>query len=235
MKALYIYPHPDDESFGPASIMAKQRREGHEIFLLTLTKGGATKQRFKYNYSIEEMGDVRYREMKEVAKVLDLNDMTVLDFPDSGLKDMNPIELENIITNHIQKIQPDVVVSYNVDGISGFQDHLVTHAVVKRTFCALKAKGSEYPKRFAMYTLRDTGDMGGDFHLKTSGDKEIDCKIIPGEEDKQKAIGALKCYKTYLEVIEKTKVMDHAGQPEYFEFFQENYEPYATDVFQDLK
>ena len=88
MRILYIYPHPDDESFGPAHVMAKQRREGHEVYLLTLTKGGATKQRFKYNYSIEQMGEVRYQEMLNVAKVLDLTEMTVLDLPDSGLKEM---------------------------------------------------------------------------------------------------------------------------------------------------
>ncbi len=66
MKILYIFPHPDDESFGPARAMSKQRRQGHEVYLLTLTRGGATKQRFKYGYSIEEMGEVRYREMLEV-------------------------------------------------------------------------------------------------------------------------------------------------------------------------
>ena len=70
MKILYIYPHPDDESFGPAHVTAKQRRQGHAVYLLTLTKGGATKQRFKYNYSIEQMGNIRYQEMLNVVKVL---------------------------------------------------------------------------------------------------------------------------------------------------------------------
>jgi LmbE family N-acetylglucosaminyl deacetylase len=48
MKVLYVFAHPDDESFGPARAMFKQRREGHEVHLLTLTRGGATKQRHKY-------------------------------------------------------------------------------------------------------------------------------------------------------------------------------------------
>ena len=42
--------------------MHKQRREGHEVYLLTLTRGGATKQRHKYGYSIEEMGRIRYQD-----------------------------------------------------------------------------------------------------------------------------------------------------------------------------
>jgi len=235
MKVLYIYPHPDDESFGPATVMYKQRREGHEVYLLTLTKGGATKQRHKFNYSVDQMGEVRYQEMKDVARVLDLTDMTVLDLPDSGLKEMNPIKIENVIKEHINEIKPDVIVSYNVDGISGFQDHLVAHAVVKRAFCELKEQGREYPKRLAMYALREVNDVGGNFKLKTSPDDEIDCEIKVDDVDKEKGLEALRCYKTYLPVIEKTKVMDRVGEPEYFEFFQEDYSPFTNNLFVDLK
>ena len=234
MKVLYIYPHPDDESFGPSTVMAKQIREGHEVYLLTLTRGGATKQRHKFDFSIEQMGEVRYKEMRDVARTLELTEMTVLDYPDSGLKEMNPRILEQTILDHVHRVKPDVIVSYNVDGISGFQDHLVAHAIVKHVYCTLNDNGSEYPKRFAMYALRDAGDMGGNFQLKTSKEEEIDCEIITNESDKQKGLAALHCYKTYLEVIKKTKVMEHVGQPEYFEFFQENYDPFATDLFQDL-
>ncbi|MFC1733666.1 PIG-L deacetylase family protein, partial [candidate division KSB1 bacterium] len=38
MTFLYIYPHPDDESFGSAHAMSKQLRQGHEVYLLTLTR-----------------------------------------------------------------------------------------------------------------------------------------------------------------------------------------------------
>jgi LmbE family N-acetylglucosaminyl deacetylase len=40
MKIMYIFPHPDDESFGPAGAINKQIEEGNEVILLTLTKGG---------------------------------------------------------------------------------------------------------------------------------------------------------------------------------------------------
>ena len=120
MKILYIFPHPDDESFGPARAMSKQRRQGHEVYLLSLTKGGATKQRFKFGYSIEEMGEIRYKEMQEVARVLDLSGMTVLDLPDSGLKEMDPRDIEKVIIEEIERIQPQVVVTYAVHGISVF-------------------------------------------------------------------------------------------------------------------
>ena len=148
-KILYIYPHPDDESFGPAAAMHSQIKQGHEVYLLTLTKGGATKQRFKLGLSVEEMGEVRYKEMLEVEKVLGLSGMTVLDFPDSGLKEMDPRILEKTIQEHIQQIKPEIVVTYPVHGISGFHDHLITHAVVKRVYLEMLDNPVNFLKRLA--------------------------------------------------------------------------------------
>src|SRR5690606_8865113 len=82
---LYVFPHPDDESFGPAPAMARQVREGHAVHLLTLTRGGATKQRHRLGLSVEAMGEVRKREMDAVARTLGLDTLAVLDLPDGGL------------------------------------------------------------------------------------------------------------------------------------------------------
>src|SRR5215218_1818842 len=106
MRILYIFPHPDDESFGPAPVMRQQADKDHEVFLLTLTRGGATKVRHKLGLSVEQMGEIRYREMLQVEKVLRLAGMTVLDLPDSGLQEMDPREIEKIVAVHIEQIQP---------------------------------------------------------------------------------------------------------------------------------
>ena len=86
MRILYIFPHPDDESFGPARAMAAQKRQGHDVYLLTLTRGEATKVRHKFGWTLEQMGEVRYREMMDVRTTLDLTDIRVLNLPDGGLK-----------------------------------------------------------------------------------------------------------------------------------------------------
>jgi N-acetylglucosamine malate deacetylase 2 len=90
MKILYIFPHPDDESFGPAGAIHSQVNAGHEVHLLTLTKGGATQARHKLNLTIAQMGGVRFKEMQKVQKVLSLTSMTVLDYEDSNLKELDP-------------------------------------------------------------------------------------------------------------------------------------------------
>ncbi|MEX0680425.1 MAG: PIG-L family deacetylase [Balneolales bacterium] len=234
MKVLYIFPHPDDESFGPAPAMAAQLRAGHEVFLLTYTKGGATKVRFKLGYSVEKMGEVRYREMLRVAKALQLTGMKVLDLPDSGLKELNPLELEAVTEEHIREIAPDVVVTYAVHGISGFHDHLVTHAVVKRVFCKLREEWPRAPKRLALFTLAESEKDDGKFRLNVSNQQEIDCAVPVTAEDLGKGSDALDCYDTYQEIIREAKVLERIGNIIYFEFFQEEFDPHVTSVFEAL-
>ena len=235
MKILYIYPHPDDESFGPAHVMHKQIRDGHEVYLLTLTKGGATKQRFKYDLSIDEMGEVRYKEMLDVKEVLRLSDMKVLDLPDSGLKEMDPQEIEKVIEEEIKRVEPNVVVSYPVHGISGFHDHLIAHAIVKRVFVDLKDKLS-YLKRLAFITLKkEDAEKSKHFALSGSSEDEIDCIINVESIDIEAAHKALDCYKTFRETIEKSGVKNFIVEKSCFEIFGENFTPPLTDLFDSFK
>lgn len=224
MKILYIFPHPDDESFGPAPAISAQLREGHEVHLLTLTKGEATKQRFRLNVDKKEMGDIRYQEMLNVEKTLGLTGMTVLDLPDNELKNMDPILIENTIENQITKLKPDVVVTYAVHGVSGFHDHLVSHAVVKRVFCKMKGEESPFPKRLAFFTRMGEVSVDGKFRLEASADEEIKFIQKCTEEDMQKFRDALDCYKTYQQVIEDSGVKNVVTNEVPFEIFGEKIE-----------
>ena len=235
MRILYIFPHPDDESFGPARVMFKQRRQGHEVYLLTLTKGGATKQRFKLGYSIEEMGEIRYKEMLEVAKTLELSGMTVLDLPDSGLKEMDPREIEKVIIQETERLQPQVVVTYAVHGISGFHDHLVSHAVVKRVFVEMKEKHT-WLKRQAFTTLtQEEAQKSPHFRLNSSTVEEIDCVYQVDPVDIAKNLKALDCYETFQETIEKSGIKGLVRQKEVvFEIYQESHDPPLSNLFESL-
>ncbi len=236
MRALYIFPHPDDESFGPAGPIWQQRRSGHDVFLLTLTRGGATKQRHRLGYSVEQMGEVRYREMLDVERTLDLSGMTVLDLPDSGLKELDPCVIERVVADEIGRVEPDVLVSYAVDGVSGFQDHLVTHAVVKRVFCQLRESMPSL-RRLAMLTISPDNPTLSDssFRLHTSTEEEIDCVIALEEEDREKFLEALACYRTYAAVIDASNVREAVGSAVPFEFFQERFDPPVADMFEGLQ
>ncbi len=233
MKFLYIFPHPDDESFGPAAAMHAQLAEGHEVHLLTLTRGGATMQRHRLGLGIDAMGEVRLREMADVERVLGLTGMTVLDYPDSGLKDLDPRILEGVVSEHILRHTPDVVVTYAVHGISGFHDHLVTHAVVKRVFVELREGLPAPVGRLALFTLPDAGGTAfedGKIRLKHSTPDDIDCVISLGDADIDAMKAALACYATYQDTIAASGVIEKVGRVLYFEFFDENFDPPAPNL-----
>jgi LmbE family N-acetylglucosaminyl deacetylase len=236
VRILYVFPHPDDESFGPARAISAQVRAGHAVYLLTLTKGGATKVRFKLGLSVEEMGAVRHAEMREMARVLGLRDLTVLDFPDGGLKELDPRALEAVIADHVEAVRPDIVVTYPVHGISGFHDHLVTHAVVKQAYTELRDRGDAAPARLAFFTLtEDQAEHGSGAHrLSGSTAVEIDGLIIVEEEDMEAFHRALDAYATYRETIERTGVRTSLDRLVAFEFYGESFDPPVDDLCANL-
>lgn len=233
MRLLYIFPHPDDESFGPAAVMHQQRTAGHEVFLLTLTRGGATKQRHRLGLSIDAMGEVRLREMLEMEKTLGLSGMTVWDYPDSGLKHLDPRILEQAIREHVETVRPDILVSYAVHGVSGFHDHLVTHAVVKRLYCALRDRGHPYLRRLAMLTLPDSGDpvfLPAGFRMKQSESGDIGCAVPLDADARAMMVACLRCYATYQDTIAESGVIEKIGDTVFFELFGERYDPPLVDL-----
>jgi LmbE family N-acetylglucosaminyl deacetylase len=234
MRLLYIFPHPDDESFGPAPAISAQRRQGHEVHLLTLTRGGATKVRHELGLSVEEMGEVRLGEMQDMARVLDLSSLTVLDLPDSGLKEMDPRQIEATVIRHLEELRPDLLISYPAYGISGFDDHLVTHAIVKRVFCELREQRDNYLKRLAFTTLDEVPASDRPVHLRASRPEDIDCVMPVSEEDRDAQRRALDCYRTYRQVIARIDPAALSGEYQYFEIFQEQHQPPLTDLCAEL-
>jgi len=232
MRILYIFPHPDDESFGPARAISAQIRSGDDVRLLTLTRGGATKIRHRFGYSIAKMGAVRLAEMQEVARVLRLADLTVLDLPDGGLKDLDPRIIEEIVADHIEAVRPSIVVTYPVHGVSGFHDHLVTHAVVKRVFLTLRNRGASYLQRLAFFTLTEeqASTASGMHQLSGSSEVEIDCLMTVDAIDLETTARALDCYATYRETIEKTGIKTSLGRSVAFEFFGEELDPPVAEL-----
>jgi len=170
------------------------------------------------------MGEVRYKEMLNVAKTLNLTSMKVFDLEDSGLRQMDPREIEKIIHDHILKINPDIVVTYPVHGISGYYDHLVVYAAVKRVFMELKG-GNNNLKRLAFFGLTEEDNQKlPSFSFKTIKPEETDCIMKLSSENVKTAHASLDCYVTYQIPIEESHIKEMVTKSLSFEFFQESFD-----------
>ncbi|WP_022836198.1 PIG-L deacetylase family protein [Salisaeta longa] len=230
---LFVFPHPDDESFGPGPALARLRREGHAVHLLTLTRGEATSQRERLGYSKEEMGAVRAREMEAVAGALDLSSLTVLQYPDGELAAGDPLALEATIEEHVEARRPDVVVTYPVHGISGHPDHLVTHAVVKRVVAKRWRDGRAVPRRLAFFVLPPT-DGDRPEHLQSTPEAAIGACMAVTDDDLARGHAALACYETYAPVIEAQQPLQQVTDGVCFQLWGEAAGPRRTHLLEQL-
>lgn len=234
MTLLYVFPHPDDESFGPGPAIARQVREGHAVSILTLTKGGATKVRHDLGKSVQEMGEIRERETQAAADALGA-EVTVLDYPDGGLNDLDPRDLEHVIERKIEAVRPDVVVTYAVHGNSVHPDHLVAHAVVKRAYCAAcDEMAGRSPRRLAFFTLveDDLDDAPDGFHATARDD--VDAVVTFSDADLGAGQAALDAYETYQSVVQEQDPLSLVADGVAFTLFQEAHDPPLGSLTDDL-
>ena len=237
MKIMYIFTHPDDESFGPAGAIDKQIKDGNEVILLTLTKGGATKVRHQLGLSIKEMGAVRVEEMQKVRKTLGISEMTILDYQDGGLAKVNPFQLEHEICKWLEQYRPNVVITYPVHGGSGHHDHIALHHIIKRLYFG-KTDDLQFWNRLAYFTVVDTGlpmFLEGGIPRVTWSKKEdimVTEKLNGANIAKMKE--ALLCYDTYQEMVKTTNVIDRIGDTTYFELENETLPKMLSSITESI-
>lgn len=234
---MYIFPHPDDESFGPAGAIHQQIKEGNEVILLTFTKGGATKVRHQLGLSVQQMGEVRQKEMFKVKTTLGISEMTILDYTDGGLAKLNPLVLEQEVRKWLQLYQPDVVITYPVHGGSGHHDHITLHHVIKRLFYE-RLPELPFWKRLAFFTVVDTEKPmfleGGVPRVTQTRHEDISVILTLTEEDVNAMKKALQCYETYQEMVKTTNVIDRIGNKIFFELENERFETPLSSVIEAI-
>jgi len=124
LKLLAAFAHPDDETFRPGGTLALLARRGVRVELLTFTRGEAGSCGNPPLCTQEELHAVRERELRFACAVLGLQPPHLLDFADGHLAEAEP---ERMITHMLavaQEIEPQVILSFGSDGLSGHPDHI---------------------------------------------------------------------------------------------------------------
>ncbi|SDO75180.1 GlcNAc-PI de-N-acetylase [Paenibacillus sp. yr247] len=178
------------------------------------------------------MGEVRCKQLQQAAEILGVNGLKVLDFPDSGLDQMDPRVIEQAIAEYINEIKPAVLVTLPVHGISGHPDHLKTHAVVKRVYFDMKDNGSHFLKRLAFITLSEEIDTKGGPRIFYSQKEQIDCVLPVRPQDLDAMTRALSCYTT--SPIPVALVVESVKSSIAFELFGEDFKPVLHDLTHGL-
>lgn len=125
LKLLAIFPHPDDETMGLGSTLARYSAEGVETYLVCATRG----ERGWFDSEgpdpgLEGVAQIREAELRCATENLGIREVSFLDYIDGDVDQANPEEIIPKIAAHIRRIKPQVVVTFAPDGNYGHPDHI---------------------------------------------------------------------------------------------------------------
>lgn len=123
MKALFIFAHPDDETFGPGGTISKLVRDGNEVQIITATTGQAGMTGEYGDITPEELGKIREAEHGKAAQILGISQIRYLDMMDGEVNKTSVEDLVKKLVPLLNEINPDVVITFEKNGISNHPDH----------------------------------------------------------------------------------------------------------------
>jgi len=125
--AMVVSPHPDDAEFGVAGTVARWTRESKGVVYVICTDG--SKGTDDHDMKPEALAEIRENEQRQAAKVLGVDEVVFLRYPDQSLEDTP--EFRKDLVRKIRKYRPEVVVT--TDPYRRYiwhRDHRITGQVV---------------------------------------------------------------------------------------------------------
>lgn len=127
-RLLVVFPHPDDESVMAGGLILQAINLGFEVTVLTLTEGNRGK--IYINGKGRSVSEIRREEMALAMSRLGVADWIMWKFEDGRLKKTKiwKNRLENFLINN----KFEVIVSYDLSGVSGHPDHIALSREIVR-------------------------------------------------------------------------------------------------------
>lgn len=131
-RLLLVLAHPDDESMGNATLIARHVAAGSEVHLVCATRGGAGWNGLPPGRLPAELPEIRTAELESAAAVLGLAGVELWDYPDGGVPSCDLDEITGRIREAIERLEPAVVIGWGPDGGYRHPDHIAIGACTDR-------------------------------------------------------------------------------------------------------
>jgi LmbE family N-acetylglucosaminyl deacetylase len=125
LRLMCVLAHPDDESLGVGGTLARYSAEGIQTYVVTATRG----ERGRFGSGIEfpgfsAVGELREGELLAAARELGVREVRFLDYMDGDLDQARPKEVVERIVAELQRVRPQVVLTFGPEGAYGHPDHI---------------------------------------------------------------------------------------------------------------
>jgi LmbE family N-acetylglucosaminyl deacetylase len=128
---LSVWAHPDDETFCCAGVMAAAVANGQQVVCVTATKGDAGVQD-ESRWPAARLGDIRASELAAALKILGIKHHYWLPYRDGHCAEVEQAEAVQRLRSIIERYQPQTILTFGPDGLTGHPDHCAVSAWVAR-------------------------------------------------------------------------------------------------------
>lgn len=153
---LGIWAHPDDETYLAAGLMARTARDGARVVCVTATKGEGGSWDEK-RWPSETMGEVRATELLSSLDLLGVKEHRWLDYLDGACADVPAGEAVAKVETIMSDTDPDTVLTFGPDGMTGHPDHKAVSAWTTEAFRRAAKPGAK------LYYATTTPDWAKEF------------------------------------------------------------------------
>ena len=145
-RLLAVVAHPDDETFGAGTTLAKYASEGVGVYVVCATRGDVGEIAEGSDATPETLPEVRVAELRAAARVLGVRDTVVLGYRDSGMPGTGDNEhpdafikvpegrVVSDIVREIRRTRPHVVFTMDEGGGYGHPDHVYASVTTRKAF-----------------------------------------------------------------------------------------------------
>jgi LmbE family N-acetylglucosaminyl deacetylase len=147
---LGVWAHPDDEVYLSGALMATAVDDGRRVVCVTATKGEAGFPDDDHR-TVGERQALRASECAACLDILGVTEHHWLDYPDGGCHLVDPAEPVAKLTALIDEIQPDTILTFGPDGMTGHDDHM---AVSRWTTLAARLAGRTSAAGHLLYATK---------------------------------------------------------------------------------
>jgi LmbE family N-acetylglucosaminyl deacetylase len=147
---LSVWAHPDDETFSCAGVMAAAVQNGQRVVCVTATRGERGIQD-PLRWPPEHLATIRSQELAKALDILGVSEHHFLDYPDGECESVPLADGAKMIRKFIDLVQPNSIITFAADGMTGHPDHKSVSTWVKAATDVM----DNPPNIYYCVTLRD--------------------------------------------------------------------------------
>lgn len=156
---LVMLPHPDDESFGVAGLIAQSRKRGIPVTYACGTLGEMGRNMGSPTYANREtLPELRKQELINACKEMDITDLRMLGLRDKTLEFEDDEYLADVMETIIDEVKPTLIVTF-YPGHGVHPDHEATGEAVIRAL--YRKKKEDRPVTYCMAITKNREEVLG--------------------------------------------------------------------------